>query len=70
MRAAYHTAHATTNSDITHTQTGIDDRASARWLHRTRRLWGAGPAAGVLVAVPAPVVLPGVVAPPKRDRLL
>ena len=30
MRAAYHTAQATTNSDITQTQTGIDERASAR----------------------------------------
>ena len=30
MRAAYHTAQATTNSDSTHTQVGIDERASAR----------------------------------------
>jgi hypothetical protein len=28
-RAAYHTAQATTNSAITHTHTGIDERASA-----------------------------------------
>src|SRR6185312_9612874 len=30
IRAAYHTAHATMKSDITQTQTGIDERASAR----------------------------------------
>src|SRR6185437_12523778 len=30
MRAAYHTAHATTKSDMTQTHTGIDDRASVR----------------------------------------
>jgi hypothetical protein len=30
MRAAYHTAQATTNSDMTHTHTGIAERASAR----------------------------------------
>jgi hypothetical protein len=30
MRAAYHTAQATTNNDMTHTHTGIAERASAR----------------------------------------
>jgi hypothetical protein len=30
MRAAYHTAQATTNNDSTQTQAGIDERASAR----------------------------------------
>jgi hypothetical protein len=30
MRAAYQTAQATTNSDRTQTQTGINERASAR----------------------------------------
>ncbi len=30
IRAVYHAAHATTNSDITHTHTGIAERASAR----------------------------------------
>src|SRR5438132_11274038 len=29
MRAAYHTAQATTKSDMTHTHTGIEERASA-----------------------------------------
>jgi hypothetical protein len=41
MRAAYHTAHATRKSDITQTQTGMDERVD-RLMHKAELLNLAG----------------------------